>query len=209
MNDILKAIVNGGGGPVSGGTGNGFGRRAAPWLREALFDVLANKVLGATIVPRPLRWRGLRAIGVDAAACTIGPAVYFGTDRITIASGAQIGREAYFDGAAPIHVEARAGIGPRSMLITGAHDLGGPRERVGPLNPRPIVIGEGAWLGAGVIVLPGVTVGAGCVVGAGSVVVRDCAPNGLYAGAPAVRVRDLEPAEVSRSELASESSTLP
>ena len=77
------------------------------------------------------------------------------------------------------------------MIITGAHALAGPDERVGRLTPRPVVVGAGAWLGAGVLVLPGVTIGSGCVVGAGAVVVRDCAPNGLYLGSPAVRIRDL------------------
>lgn len=170
---------------------NVFGERARMWLSEVLFDLLANTVLGLSVVPRPVRWRGLRALGMEVDACVVGPEVYFGTARIAIGAGAQIGREAYFDGAGPITVGARAGVGPRSMIITGAHDLGGPQERVGPLAPRPIVLGDGSWLGAGVTVLPGVTVGAGCVVGAGSVVVRDCAPNGLYAGVPAVRVRDL------------------
>jgi maltose O-acetyltransferase len=164
------------------------------WLSEVLFDLLANTVLGLSVAPRPVRWRGLRALGMDVAACVVGPEVYFGTARIAIGAGAQIGREAYFDGPGSITVGARAGVGPRSMIITGSHDLGGSRERVGPLAPRPIVLGEGSWLGAGVTVLPGVTVGAGCVVGAGSVVVRDCAPNGLYAGVPAVRVRDLDTA---------------
>ena len=42
-------------------------------------------------------------------------------------------------------------------------------------------------------VLPGVTVGAGCVVAAGAVVRESCDAHGLYAGVPAVRVRDLEP----------------
>jgi maltose O-acetyltransferase len=55
----------------------------------------------------------------------------------------------------------------------------------------PIAVGEGAWIGAGAIVLGGVRIGHGCVVGAGAVVTRDCAPNGLYVGVPASRQRDL------------------
>jgi len=47
------------------------------------------------------------------------------------------------------------------------------------------VIGDGAWIGARVIILPGVTVGAGAVIAAGSVVTSDCAPDSLYAGVPA------------------------
>lgn len=168
--------------------------RISPWVREVLFDLLANKLAGMSTIPRPVRGRLLRALGMAVDAATIGPSVYFGTRRIAVGRGAQIGREAYFDGAADIVLHPRCAIGPRSMLITGAHRLAGPSDRVGPLDPRPITIGPGAWLGAGVIVLPGVTVGAGCVVGAGSVVVRDCAPHGVYAGAPAVRVRELDPA---------------
>jgi maltose O-acetyltransferase len=42
-------------------------------------------------------------------------------------------------------------------------------------------------------VLDGVTIGAGCVIAAGAVVTRDCEPDGLYAGVPAVRKRDLTP----------------
>ena len=166
--------------------------RLREWWTEIFFDAVVNKVLGASIVPRPVRWRAMRAFGLDVAPASIGPSVYLGTRRVAIGPGVQIGREAYLDGAAPITLRARCGVGPRSMLITGAHDVGGPAGRVGPLRPRPVVIGAGAWLGAGVVVLPGVTVGDGCVVGAGSVVVRDCAPHGFYAGAPAKRVRDLD-----------------
>lgn len=42
------------------------------------------------------------------------------------------------------------------------------------------------------MLLPGVTVGKGCVVAAGAVVAADCAPNGLYGGVPARRIKDLD-----------------
>ena len=38
----------------------------------------------------------------------------------------------------------------------------------------------------------GVTVGDGCVLAAGAVVTGDCEPDGLYAGVPARRVKDLD-----------------
>lgn len=56
---------------------------------------------------------------------------------------------------------------------------------------RDVRIGMGTWIGAGAVVLPGVTIGPGCVVAAGAVVVRHCEPNGLYAGVPARRVKEI------------------
>lgn len=55
-----------------------------------------------------------------------------------------------------------------------------------PLQTRgDIEIGDGAWLGFGVIVLDGVKVGDGAVVGAGSVVTEDIPQNSIAVGNPA------------------------
>jgi acetyltransferase-like isoleucine patch superfamily enzyme len=43
-----------------------------------------------------------------------------------------------------------------------------------------------------VVVLPGVEIGAGCVIAAGSVVVKNTEPDGLYAGVPATRKKELD-----------------
>ncbi len=49
----------------------------------------------------------------------------------------------------------------------------------------PIRIEDGAWIGAGAIILANVTVGRKAVVGAGAVVTRDVAPYTVVAGNPA------------------------
>jgi acetyltransferase-like isoleucine patch superfamily enzyme len=55
-----------------------------------------------------------------------------------------------------------------------------------PLETRGgIKIGDGAWLGYGVIVLDGVTIGAGAIIGAGSVVTEDVPDNTIAVGNPA------------------------
>ncbi len=48
-------------------------------------------------------------------------------------------------------------------------------------------IEDGAWLGAGAIVLPGVTIGRDAIVGAGAVVTRDVPPGETVVGVPAAR----------------------
>ncbi len=48
-----------------------------------------------------------------------------------------------------------------------------------------IRVGDGAWIGFGVILLDGVSVGAGAIVGAGSVVTKDVPDNAIAVGNPA------------------------
>ena len=55
----------------------------------------------------------------------------------------------------------------------------------------PIKIGNGCWLGGGVIVLLGVTIGDGSVIGAGSVVTKDIPQNSLAVGNPCHVIRKI------------------
>ena len=48
----------------------------------------------------------------------------------------------------------------------------------------PVKIGNGCWIGGGVIILPGVSVGDGTVIGAGSVVTKDIPANCVAVGNP-------------------------
>lgn len=50
---------------------------------------------------------------------------------------------------------------------------------------RPVIIGDGVWIGNRATILPGVTIGDGAVVGAGSVVISDIPARCLAMGNPA------------------------
>ncbi|KRL11130.1 sugar O-acetyltransferase [Schleiferilactobacillus perolens] len=74
--------------------------------------------------------------------------------------------------------------GPNVTLATAAHPvLPALREKEYQYNV-PIKIGENAWLGAGVVVLPGVSIGANTVIGAGSVITKDIPANVVAFGNP-------------------------
>jgi len=62
-----------------------------------------------------------------------------------------------------------------------------------PRKVAPVHLKRGAWLGAGVIVLPGVTVGENSVVGAYSLLNRDVKSYTVVAGNPGALVKELKP----------------
>jgi len=56
----------------------------------------------------------------------------------------------------------------------------------------PIHIKKYAFIGADSIILKGVTIGENCVIGAGSVVRKDIPDNQIWAGNPAVYIKDVK-----------------
>jgi maltose O-acetyltransferase len=77
------------------------------------------------------------------------------------------------------------------QLLTATHPLDATARRERWESALPISIGDGAWLGGGVIVCPGVSIGAEAVVGAGSVVTRDIPAGWLAVGNPCRPLREL------------------
>lgn len=177
-------------------------------LRVIYRDLRLNVILASPLLPPRLRAAGLRSSGLHIGTrARIRPRCFFGGNRIYIGNDSIVSYGCFFDNAASITVGDRTGLGMEVMLCTGTHEIGDARQRFGQLHAQPIVIGHGCWLGARSMVLPGVTIGDGCIISAGAVVNADCQPNGLYAGVPARRVRDLPVgADASRPSEASQPS---
>ncbi len=85
-----------------------------------------------------------------------------------------------------VEIGSRVLVAAGCIITTMTHAVE-PAERSTILY-RPVRILDGAWLGAGAIVLPGVTIGEDAVVGAGAVVTRDVERGAVVVGSPARQV---------------------
>ena len=109
-------------------------------------------------------------------------------------------------GSSFISSGARLSVAPPAKLKIGDAVLIGPRVQFEAVNHNlvyrsghargatvaDIVIEDGVWIGASVIITQGVRIGRGAVVAAGSVVTKDVPPNTLVGGVPAKEIRKIQ-----------------
>lgn len=167
------------------------GRRGSRLLARLARDVVINALAASVMVPPPLRALTYRLYGIRIESWNIRAHCWFTGNQVTISRAAFINHGCYFDEMAPITIGERCQVAPGVAFITSGHAIGEPSQRAGDIISAPIRVGAGCWIGARAMLLSGVTVGEGCVIAAGAVVTSDCAPNGLYGGVPARRLRDL------------------
>ena len=73
-----------------------------------------------------------------------------------------------------------------ALLLTGNHDYSVSSM---PYRNATIVIEDGVWVGAAVVVCPGVTMHINSIATVGSVITKNTEVDGIYQGNPAVLVR--------------------
>lgn len=117
-----------------------------------------------------------------------------------------IGNDVYLGYAATLSCADRITIGDNVLIAHFAsiydnnnHPID-PGERaanlpIGQKDIAPVVIEDGAWIGAHAIILKGVTVGEGSVVAMGAVITKDVPPMTVAAGNPARVVKRITPAD--------------
>jgi putative colanic acid biosynthesis acetyltransferase WcaF len=168
--------------------------RPAFSLRDRLRRLVWN-VCWATFYrmsPRPFHsWRSflLRTFGA-----TMGPDCHFYprskvwapwnlvcADQVTAGDGAEIYNPA------PITLGSHAILSQDAYVCAATHDYDDPAF---PLIAYAMSIDAYAWVCARACVAPGVNVGEGAVLGLGSVATRNLEPWTVYAGAPAVKVKE-------------------
>lgn len=146
----------------------------------------------AALLPHRYRGKLLRLGGIEAAKSVhlrSGVRIV-GAGEVQLKQNVFLNEGVYMDASASIRIEPWVQVGNHARLITSTHELDtrGPKV-AGELVTAPIVIEEGAWIGAGATVLPGVTVGHHAVLGSGAIATRDLEPYGIYVGVPARLLR--------------------
>src|SRR5579862_3459952 len=157
----------------------------------AILHVAVNVLIASSVVPTQVRRELYRALGFTIRGATLSPHLTFKSNRVDIGNRVYINEGCTFDNLERVTIGDGVHVGPDVLFGTSSHKIGTSTTRAGTLFLAPLVVSSGCWIGARAILLPGVTVGEGCVIGAGAVVTKDCLPNGLYAGIPARRIRDL------------------
>ena len=144
---------------------------------EALFEILPKQIRGKME-------RIFHGYDIDPTArISPGVKIIYNDKRrkkLKIGKNVFIGVNCVLDITKGIVIKDDVQIAPNVMIFT--HDSS--KDRKNPIE-RGVIIEEGAYIGAGAIILHGVRVGKNAIVGAGAVVTRDIDDNAIVGGVPA------------------------
>ena len=158
---------------------------------SAFVDPTAIVEPGASIGPRSKVWGGavVRRDARVGADCVIGRGAF-------IDAGVILGDRCKVQNLALIYHGVRIGdgvfVGPNAILTNDrfprAQAPDGGLAAASDWTVSPIVVGDGASIGAGAVIVAGIELGAYCMVGAGGVASRNVPPRALVVGSPAKRI---------------------
>ncbi|MBC8034537.1 MAG: colanic acid biosynthesis acetyltransferase WcaF [Chitinophagaceae bacterium] len=106
--------------------------------------------------------------------------------KLIIGDHCWIGEKVWIDNLAVVEMGNNVCISQGAMLLTGNHDYKSPKF---DLIVKPILLMDGAWVGAKGLVGPGVTIESHAVLAAMSVANKDLSAYTIYQGNPAIAVR--------------------
>lgn len=172
-----------------------FARSQSPYtLKERILRVLWNS-LGQRVFHCTFHnWYALRNALLRAFGATIGAPVRLRPSviieqpwNLSIGDNSSIGDRAVVYCLGKVTIGRHVSVSQGGHLCAGSHDFRKPDM---PLLRPPITIRDYAWVAADGFVGPNVTVGEGAVLGARGCAMRDLDPWTVYAGNPAVKVKD-------------------
>lgn len=107
--------------------------------------------------------------------------------KLVVGDDCWIGEGVWIDNLDKVTIGNNVCLSQGAMLLTGNHDY---TKGSMPYRNAPITIEDGAWIGARATVCPGVTAHQNSILTVGAIATKDMDDNGIYQGAPAVKVRE-------------------
>jgi putative colanic acid biosynthesis acetyltransferase WcaF len=166
----------------------GLDRGASKFKEVAWYFVKMLFFLTAFPFPSSLKRNLLRVFGSDVGSgVIIKPRVNIHMPwKLSIGNHVWIGEEAFLLNFEQLIIHDNVCVSQRAFLCGGNHDYSSAQMLY---RNGPIVLEEGAWVGANCFVAPNVTIGKGTVVTACSVVTKSLDENGIYSGNPLVYIK--------------------
>ncbi|GAA4093613.1 WcaF family extracellular polysaccharide biosynthesis acetyltransferase [Mucilaginibacter panaciglaebae] len=106
---------------------------------------------------------------------------------LTIGDEVWIGEEVWIDNLVRVTIGSNICLSQGATILTGSHNYKKPSFN---LITGPVIIEDGAWIGAKAIINQGITIGSHAVLTTGSVATKNLEPYAVYQGNPAVKIRD-------------------
>lgn len=107
--------------------------------------------------------------------------------KLTIGDNVWLGENCWIDNLDYVTIGNNVCISQGALLLTGNHDY---TLSMFDYRNAPIVIEDGAWIGAKTIVCPGVTAKSHSILTVGSIATKDMEKYGIYQGNPAKKIRE-------------------
>jgi putative colanic acid biosynthesis acetyltransferase WcaF len=162
--------------------GRSFLMRALWLMVEAL--VLLNPIVTSYSLKKAVLHLFGASIGSDPI---IKPGVHVKYPwRLRVGDNCWLGEKCWIDNMEDVWIGSNVVISQGAYVCTGNHDWSDPGMG---LAPRPVMIGDGVWIGAHARVAPGLRIAEESVLVLGAVAFEDTEPRGIYAGNPATLVR--------------------
>jgi putative colanic acid biosynthesis acetyltransferase WcaF len=105
--------------------------------------------------------------------------------KLSIGNNSWVGEEVWIDNLNDVVIGNNVTVSQGALLLTGSHDH---TKETFDFISNPIVLEDGAWVGAKAVVYGGVTCKSHSILGILSVAEKDLMPYTIYKGNPAVPV---------------------
>lgn len=163
--------------------------KGAPFWKQTLWYFINALFVRASWNP----FVGLKVWLLKLFGAKIGHNVYIKNNviikfpwKLKIGDNCWIGEYCWIDNIDYVSIGSNVCISQGALIITGNHDYTISNM---PYRNAPIVIKDGAWIGAKAIVTAGVTIEENTVLTVGSIVTKDTIANGIYQGNPAIIIK--------------------